>query len=121
MTSSSKRKADQVDHVDQPGSRDGKRGDSSRETVHPAWSMRFTYEKVCDQKVDHWISGSSKTPDLIEVLKDGFSSGIVSLEKGENGQPHFQITVRDKIRKRREAVRKWLLTHYDELVFPKLD
>jgi len=86
--------------------------------------MRFTYEKITEEEVDQWISGSGKKekiPDLILVLQEEFNAGIVSLEKGKNGQEHFQCTVRCKSRKRRSAVRKWLLTHYDDLEFPEKD
>jgi len=110
-----------LDHVDQAGSRDGKGEESSRDTMKPSFHLRLTYEKVESEKVDHWISGSTE-PDLIEILKEKFPIGRVSLEKGKNGLEHFQVTVlTGKTRQRRSAVRKHLLDHFGNLEFPKKD
>jgi len=117
------RKKQKVDHVDQGGSRDGKGEESSRETVKPSFALRLTYEKVEQEKVDHWISGSDeiREPEVVEVLKEKFEAGRVSLERGEKGLEHFQITVGCwKSRMRRSAVRKFLEEHW-KLDFPVKD
>jgi len=118
-----------LDLVDQPGSGDGKLENSSpvkkikRESLNPSFQIRLTYEKIEDDTpVDQWINGSTKL-DLQILLEEKFPLGRISLEKGDNGQLHFQCTVicaKGK-RMRREAVRKYLLDHYPELKFPALD
>jgi len=112
---------------DQGGSADGKKEkrprkeEKQRETMKPSFMIRLTAEKVGD--TDQWISGSvDQTPDLVEILKSEFFGGRLSLEKGENGQLHWQILVLcGKTRKRRQAVRTFLEGHFDGLVWPECD
>lgn len=116
--------------VDPLGSADGKKEKRprvketkkpDRETMKPSFMIRLTAEKVGD--TDQWISGSmDQTPDIVEILKSEFFGGRLSLEKGENGQLHWQILVLcGKTRKRRQAVRTFLEGHFDGLVWPECD
>ncbi len=118
-----KRKRSDEDQKDQPGSRGGKGEESPRETVHPSFAIRLTYEKVdSKENWDQWISGSVEPPDIFNILSSEFEMGRIALEEGAGGQKHFQITVGCfKTRKRRQTVRNFLETHYDKLQFPKLD
>lgn len=121
MSKKRKQSEIEVDQPDQPGSRDGKGEKSSRDVVKPSFAIRLTYETVETKKLDHWISGSVDQPDVVEILKSKFEAGRVHLEKGKDGQPHFQITVGCfKSRMRRSAVRKYLEDNY-EVKFPSID
>lgn len=56
------------------------------------------------------------------MLKQKFEGGRVSLEVGKGGQYHFQCaTICKRKRQRQEAVRAYLLEHFGELQFPKID
>lgn len=95
----------------------------SRPPMKPSFHIRLTATKT--EKVDLWLNGSmDQTPDVVEIFKNFFPIGRISLEKGDDsGQLHWQctgITEKDK-RKRRDTVRNWLLDHYPDLQFPKLD
>jgi len=110
-----------LDQVDQSGSRDGKGENSSRDTMKPSFAIRLTFETVETGNIEKWINGSVDQPDVVDVLKQKFECGRISLEKGTNGQPHFQITVGCfKTRMRRSAVRKYLEEHYP-VKFPVID
>lgn len=120
-----KRTSAEMDHLDHEGSRDGKKGKSSRENMASAFHIRLTAEKVVTAE---WINGSMDQqnvdpPELYEVLKSLFPRGSINYEMGKNGQRHFQCTVftKKKTRMRREPVRKFLLEHYPDLQFPQID
>lgn len=114
---------------DLDGSVDGKvesrpqKKKDTRESVKNSFAIRLTAEKT--EKLDPWLSGSvDQTPDVVEILKNYFPIGRVSLEKGkDNGVLHWQatcITEKDK-RKRRDTVRNYLVENYSLLEFPVKD
>lgn len=114
-----------MDHQDHEGSRDGKKGGSSRDTMASAFHIRLTAEKVVSEE---WISGSVDQqnidpPELLEILKGVFVKGSINYEMGKGGQKHFQCTVIMKYPKRKRAswVQDLLTDNYPELQFPVLD
>ena len=82
-----------IGSVDQDGSVE-RQGGAPRETLKSGFSIRLTFLKIetidGQQKLDQWISGSDECPELVDVLKQKFQGGRVSLEKGEKGNYHFQ-------------------------------
>lgn len=121
-----KRKAGSKDH---PGSRGGKMGKTPRDTMKSSFHLRLTAEKIVDQEtLAHWLSGSVNHADdkgpleLLTILKEKFTAGRVSLEKGKEGQAHFQCGVlTGPKRLRRSAVRDFLSDNFDDLQFPNGD
>jgi len=112
--------------TDQDGSAGRQEGKKPRDTLKSSFQIRLTASKVVSEELlDQWISGSvdqPDEPDILLVLKSNFAGGRFSLEKGDGGVAHFQITVLcGKDRKRRSAVRTWLEDHYDDLCFPGQD
>ena len=112
--------------ADLDGSAGRQEGKKPRDTMQSAFHIRLTATKICTEgELDQWISGSvdqANAPDVVSILKSFFVGGRVSLEKGEGGIPHFQITVlTGKTRKRRSAVRAFLEDHFDDLQFPSID
>lgn len=114
-----------IGSVDQDGSVE-RQGGAPRETLKSGFSIRLTFLKVetidGQKKLDQWINGSDECPELVDVLKQKFEGGRVSLEVGKEGQYHFQCaTICKQKRQRQGAVRAYLLEHFAELKFPKLD
>lgn len=107
-----------MDQLDQRGSRDGKKGKMSRESLKGAFHIRITASKIVGA-VDQW---DQKDLELVEILKEKFPKGSINYECGGGGQHHFQIHVwTGKTRYRRLAVREYLIEHYDNLLFPEID
>jgi hypothetical protein len=109
--------------MDQAGSAE-RQGGAPRETLKSGFSIRLTASKVSSkEQLDQWISGSDECPELVDILKQKFHGGRVSLEKGkENGVLHFQCAVICKEKRQRcGAVRGHLEENFEGLMWPLLD